>query len=78
MATKFGELPLIKLQDPSITWSRDKLNTLYLHLHETNGYQTWEGGEELGPKRHMILHRNSNDLIKPILYVSGIKLLKFV
>ena len=26
---------------------------------------------------HKLKHRNSNDLIKPILYVSGIKLLKF-
>ena len=25
--------------------SRDILNTLYLHLHQTNGYQIWEGGE---------------------------------
>ena len=49
MTVKFRELLLIKLQDPTITWWRDKLNTLYLHLYQTNGYQTWEGDEELRP-----------------------------
>ena len=55
MATKLDkvviqnqELPLIKLIDLSITCflrSCVILNALYLHLHQTNGHQTWQGGD---------------------------------
>ena len=37
------ELPLIKLLDPSM--SHDILNTSYLHLHWTNGHQTWQSSD---------------------------------
>ena len=30
------------LQSRGLVRSRDKLNTLYLHLHWTNGHQTWQ------------------------------------
>ena len=55
MTTKFGSddikrSPLINLYDlysRALVKLRDKLSTLYPHLHYTNGYQTWQGGDLL-------------------------------
>ena len=40
LVTYNEDLTCIKSHDPSITWSRGKLNTLFPDLHYTNGRET--------------------------------------
>ena len=40
LVTYNESLPCIKSNDLSITWSRGNLNTLFPHLHYTNGRET--------------------------------------
>lgn len=44
--------------------SRDKLNTFYLHYHNTYSYQSWQGGcIHEGASSHKIMSLSSHGLV---------------